>query len=45
MRYWRNMEAKMTNYKILAADDEEELLDILELYLEREGIDIRKAED
>ena len=39
------MEAKMTNYKILAADDEEELLDILELYLEREGIDIRKAGD
>lgn len=30
---------------ILAADDETELLDILELYLEREGIGIRKAKD
>ncbi len=38
------METKK-NYKILAADDEEELLDILELYLEREGIEIRKAGD
>lgn len=32
-------------YQILAADDEAELLDILELYLEREGIGIRKAHD
>lgn len=39
------MEAKSTGYKILAADDEAELLDILELYLEREGIGIRKAWD
>ncbi len=39
------MEASQTDYRILAADDEEELLDILELYLEREGIGIRKARD
>ncbi len=39
------MEANKTKYQILAADDEEELLDILELYLEREGIGIRKAGD
>ncbi len=39
------MEASQTDYRILAADDEEELLDILELYLEREGIGIRKAGD
>lgn len=32
-------------YQILAADDEVELLDVLELYLEREGIGIRKAAD
>ncbi len=39
------MEANKTKYQILAADDEEELLDILELYLEREGIGIRKTGD
>ena len=39
------MEASQTDYRILAADDDEELLDILELYLEREGIGIRKARD
>lgn len=32
-------------YKILAADDEIELLDVLELYLNREKIGIRKAKD
>lgn len=32
-------------YTILAADDETELLDILELYLEREGIAVCKAKD
>lgn len=32
-------------YTILAADDEEELLDVLELYLDREHIGIRKAKD
>lgn len=32
-------------YTILAADDEVELLDVLELYLEREKIEIRKAKD
>ena len=37
----QDMEASQTDYRILAADDEEELLDILELYLEREGIGIR----
>ena len=32
-------------YTILAADDEAELLDVLELYLDREHIGIRKAKD
>ncbi len=32
-------------YTILAADDETELLDVLELYLGRENIGIRKAKD
>ncbi len=32
-------------YTILAADDETELLDVLELYLSREQIGIRKAKD
>lgn len=32
-------------YTILAADDEAELLDVLELYLSREQIGIRKAKD
>lgn len=32
-------------YTILAADDEIELLDVLELYLEREEIQVRKAKD
>lgn len=32
-------------YTILAADDETELLDVLELYLDREKIGIRKAKD
>lgn len=32
-------------YRILAADDEAELLDILELYLWREGIGVCKAGD
>ena len=32
-------------YKILAADDEIELLDVLELYLNRENIGIKKAKD
>ena len=39
------MGANKTGYQILAADDEAELLDILELYLEREGIGIKKAVD
>ena len=39
------MEENKMDYKILAADDEAELLDILELYLERERICIRKAKD
>ncbi len=39
------MGANNTGYQILAADDEAELLDILELYLEREGIGIKKAVD
>ena len=39
------MEENKMDYKILAADDEAELLDILELYLERERIGIRKAKD
>ncbi|MDD3402262.1 MAG: response regulator transcription factor [Hespellia sp.] len=33
------------DYTILAADDEMELLDVLELYLHREQIGIRKAKD
>lgn len=33
------------NYTILAADDEVELLNVLELYLERENINIIKAKD
>lgn len=32
-------------YKVLAADDETELLDTLELYLEREGIRLLKADN
>ena len=32
-------------YKVLAADDETELLDALELYFEREGIQLLKADN
>ena len=32
-------------YKVLAADDEVELLDALELYTERENIKLIKADD
>lgn len=32
-------------YKVLAADDERELLDALELYLERDGIQLLKADN
>ncbi len=38
-------EREDSGYTILAADDEAELLDVLELYLERENIGIRKAKD
>lgn len=34
-----------SRYVVLAADDEIELLDVLELYLEREGIRLLKAKD
>lgn len=40
-----NSKEPFFRYTILAADDETELLDILELYLEREGIAICKAKD
>lgn len=33
------------DYRILAADDETELLDVLELFLEREGLSLIKAAD
>lgn len=39
------MRAGKAEYQILAADDEAELLDILELYLDREGIKMKKAQD
>lgn len=38
-------QGKPFGYTILAADDETELLDIMELYLEREGIAVLKAKD
>ena len=41
----KEREKQTGRYIILAADDETELLDILELYLEREGIGICKAGD
>ena len=44
-KYEKEHERQTGRYAILAADDEKELLDILELYLEREGIAIFKAED
>ena len=36
---------EIMDYKILAADDEVELIDILELYLSRENMILLKAKD
>lgn len=41
----RLQEEYAVDYRILAADDETELLDVLGLFLEREGIELIQAED